>query len=46
MADTYFKANFIQDAVQSDLSLDQVLENWKTKIQTICHESFAVEESP
>ena len=46
MADSYFQANFIQDGVQSDLSPDRFLENWNTKIPTIYHESFTMEESP
>ena len=44
-ADNYSKANFIQDAVQSDLSPDQILENRNTKVPTIYYESFALEES-
>ena len=42
----FSKANFIQDAIQSELSPDQVLENWNVKVPTIYHEYFALEESP
>lgn len=46
LADNPYKANFVQDDVQSNLFADHGLENWDAQVPTIYHEYSAVEESP
>ena len=43
---TIHKVNFIQDGIQSNVFPGRIIENWNSQVPTICHESFALEESP